>query len=120
YAESRSHQWLRFTAGEQRRTVGARQNPGLDRDGPDGAGVASVDARLAFENAVANDAALQAEQLIVDGIGLPLRVLDAGECGDSGRLDLSNTSVALLLFGDLVGLRQRPFSVRSHCILQLR
>src|SRR6185503_11741394 len=84
--KSRYDQCLRFTAGEQRRAVGAWQNPGLDRDGPDGARVAAVDARLAFENPVANDAALQAEELIGDAVALPLRVLTGGECSDCGRL----------------------------------
>ena len=46
-AERGSDQRLRFTAGEQRRTVHARQHAVADFDGANGARIAAVDAWLA-------------------------------------------------------------------------
>jgi len=67
-AEGGDHQRLGLAAGEQRRAVGARQHAQPDLDRPHGAGVASVDARLAFENLAAHDARLQIEQDRVDHV----------------------------------------------------
>ena len=57
--ERRNDDRLRFTAREQRRTVGLRQNADFDRNRPDLAQVASVDPRFAVQHALADDLLLE-------------------------------------------------------------
>ena len=63
-AERGGDQRLRLAAGEQRRTVRARQHADLDGDRTHGAQIAAVDARLAVEDALAHDVALELEELV--------------------------------------------------------
>src|SRR5690606_34235680 len=58
-AERGHHDGLGFSAGEDRRTMGTRQHADLDVDGTDRARVATVDARLAGEDALAHRAVLE-------------------------------------------------------------
>src|SRR5207247_794956 len=57
---------LRLTTGEQRRAVHARQHAVADLDLAHGAGVATVDARLAGEDLAAHDARFDVEQQVVE------------------------------------------------------
>ena len=69
-AERRHDQRLRFAAREQRRAVRARQYAGANRDRPNGARVATVDARIAGKNLLADDARFQIEQHVADVTGM--------------------------------------------------
>ena len=70
-AERGDHQRLGLAPGEQRRTVGARQDADPDGDRPHGAGVAAVDARLAGQDAPAHDLALQRRERALDRLRGP-------------------------------------------------
>src|SRR5256886_8374836 len=98
-AESGRHQRLGLAAGEQRRAVGARHHPDLDGDRAHGARVASVDARLAVEDSLAHDVALELEEHALDLFGAPLGLLVAGELREGLGLDLAEARVSLLLLG---------------------
>ena len=78
-AERGGDQRLGLAAREQRRTVGTRQHADLDRDRAHGLEVAAVDARLAVEDALAHDAALELEQFFADLIGGELRRITGAE-----------------------------------------
>ena len=65
-AERRHDERLRLTAGEERGAVGARQHAHLHGDRPDRPGVAAVDARLAVQDPLAHDVALELEEDAVD------------------------------------------------------
>jgi hypothetical protein len=58
-AERRDAEGLRLTAGEQRRTMGARQNADFGDDRADRLRVAAVDARAGVEDVPANDLRLE-------------------------------------------------------------
>ncbi len=68
-AERGDHQGLRLAAREQGGTVGAGQHAGADGDGPHGAGVAPVDARLAAEDAATHHLGFQAVEQVLDDVG---------------------------------------------------
>mmetsp|Transcript_78776 Transcript_78776/g.218920 ORF Transcript_78776/g.218920 Transcript_78776/m.218920 type:complete len:772 (-) Transcript_78776:1232-3547(-) len=108
-AKRGNHQGLRLPAGEQGRTVGARQDAVADLDGAHGAGVAAVDARLAGQDLAAHDAGLDLEQ---QAFHLDLVEGDAfsGQCGEDVRGGRAAGLGAGLLGADLVGLAQRAFS----------
>src|SRR5213080_4310452 len=78
-AERGQHQSLGFPAGEERRPVRARHHADLDRDRAYGARVAPVDARLAVEDPLAHDAALEPEERALDGLLGPLGLIPSGE-----------------------------------------
>ena len=61
-AERGGHQRLGLAAREQRRTVGTRQHAHLHGDRTNRRRIAAVDARLAVQDALANDVALELEQ----------------------------------------------------------
>ena len=54
------HQGLGLAPGEKRAAVGAGQDSDLRRDGPDGAGIAAVDALAGLQDALAHDFLFQA------------------------------------------------------------
>ena len=58
-AQSGCGQGLGFTAGKQRRTVGAWQHAGLDVDRAYGTGIATVNARLTIQDLTTNHFAFQ-------------------------------------------------------------
>ena len=73
-AERRDHQRLRLAAGEQRRTVGARQDADFADDRPHGLHVAAVDALAGVENVPAHDLGFE---LLEHAGDLQLRVFRA-------------------------------------------
>ena len=92
-AECRHDQRLRFAAREERRTVGARQHAGADRNRAHSARVAPVDPRLARQNLVADDLAFQFEGEILDLV----RVSGLGIGRDAVGLDLGHDFLQPLL-----------------------
>ena len=65
-AERGNHQRLGFAAGKQRRAVSAWQHAGTDRDRAHGAGIATVDTGLAFEDLRTHDLRFQIEHDVAD------------------------------------------------------
>src|SRR5690606_33806433 len=65
-AERANHDGLRLAALEQRRTVRARQQPGLANDGTNRRGLPTVDAPLGVEHHRANDLRLAVLELAED------------------------------------------------------
>ena len=63
--------------------------------------VAAVDARLAGEDAAADDVVLEAADLVGHLAGVELRRIAGGERGHGSLLDLADARVARLLLGDL-------------------
>ena len=61
-AECGNHNRLGLAAREQRRTVGAWQHRLTDRDGPNGAGIATVNAWLTIKDLAANNLGFDIEQ----------------------------------------------------------
>jgi hypothetical protein len=61
-AERGDHERLRLATREQRRTVGTWQHADFDCDRANRDGVTAIDARLAIQDALANDVALELEQ----------------------------------------------------------
>ena len=61
-AEGAATMRLRLAAREQRRAVRARQDAGANRDRPHGARIATIDARLAGEDLLADDLGFEIEQ----------------------------------------------------------
>src|SRR6185437_8838044 len=112
-AERRDDQSLCLTAGEQRRAMRARQHSDLDRDWTDRLGIAAIDARLAVENALANDVALELEESRVDIVGRELGGVPARQGRRGLRLDFRDARVTLLLLGDGVRLRERRLRMQS-------
>src|SRR6266481_3566012 len=86
-AERGDHERLRFAAREQSRAVGARQNTDFDGDRADRLRVAAVDARLAVEDALADDVAFELEDQALDLVRSPPGGLAACERGDRLCLD---------------------------------
>src|ERR1700724_3466596 len=113
-------QRLGFPGGEQRRAMSTRQHADLDRDRAYRLGVAAVDARLAVEDALAHDIALELEEHALDGFRAPLGLLAAGEGREGLGLDLPEARVSLLLLGDGIGLGQRRLRMQGDRARQLR
>src|SRR5579883_79207 len=119
-AERRHDERLRLTTGEESRAVRARQYAYLDRDRPDGLGIATVDARLAVQDPLAHDVTFQLEERAVDLLRGPLRRFAAGQGGERLGLDLGNARVALLLLRDGVGLREGGLGMQRDGARQFR
>jgi len=100
--------------------VRARQHADLDGDRADGARVTAIDARLAVEDALAHDVALEPEERALDRFGGPFRRLAAGKRGEQLRLDLTEARVTLLFLGDAVSLGERGVRVELHRGAELR
>src|SRR5690606_9707732 len=86
-AERGHDQGLRLATGEQRRTVGARQHAGADLDRTHGARVATVDARLAVEDAAADDTRLEVEEDVLELVDRRCVVHAFGELTDHALAD---------------------------------
>ena len=98
-AERGDNHGLRFTAGEQRRAVGPRQEPGLGNDLADGLGVAAVDARSGLQDRATDNVGFLALDQAADQntvILLAKLLLDRGA-------DLADGCLPLGLVGNLVG-----------------
>src|SRR5579862_462428 len=117
-AERGGDQRLRLAAGEKCRAMSTREHSDLDRDRTHGARITSIDARLAGENALAHDATLEFEELVVDRFGTPLRHISGGQRRLRLLLDLSDARVPLLLVGDAIGLAERPLGTCRQRRLQ--
>jgi hypothetical protein len=119
-AQRGDHQRLRLAAGEERRAVGAREHAGADIDGTHRLRVASVDARMTLEDALAHQPVLEVEELGSHLIGGELGLLARGKRGERRALDLRDLRVALLLLGDRIGRDQLLLRERGHRVLQFR
>ena len=119
-AERGDHQRLGLTAREQRRAVRARQQTDLDGDRPDGGRVASIDARLTGEDALADDVALELVELVIDLVGRELRRLTGAQLPDDGLLDFTDAGVSGLLLGDAIGVGERTVRCSRYGRLELR
>ena len=114
-------QRLRLTAGEQRRTVRARQHAGLGDDVADGLRVTPVDALAGVENVPANDLGLELLEHVGDAELVVFRLLPFRE---EVRHDLGlhgvRRGVALLL--DRYGVGRAQFLLREaeHFLLDRR
>src|SRR5690606_22980443 len=97
---------LRFTAGEQRRTVRFRQYADFDADTAHGFVVAAVDTRLLIQDAVANDARLQILEQVFDFVSTELGTF-ASELGDGLIFQFTDTVVAHVFFSDAIGFAER-------------
>ncbi len=113
------HHRLGFTAGEERRTVGARQHADLGDDVAHGLGIAAVDALAGVEDVPANDLGFQFLEYGGDAQLVVLRLLPFREVV---RHDLvlghADRVVALLLDRDGVGCAQIGFDQPEHFLFQ--
>src|SRR5690606_36934195 len=113
--ERRNDDRLGFTAREEGRTVGARQDADFRHDSANGLEIAAVDTALGVENVPADDLRLQVLEDGADDFGGILRLFAFGEevCLDLG-LDGVDGSVAISLLGDLVDFAQFDFEQLEH------
>ena len=115
-AERRNDERLGLAAGEQRRTVRARQDADFRDDLADRRQVAAVDAGLGVEDVPANDLGLQFLEHRGDLLGRVFRSFVAVRregCLDLG-LDRVDGGVACLLVDVLVGVAQFVFDDLQH------
>ncbi|MNF70368.1 hypothetical protein D3C84_522770 [compost metagenome] len=103
-AEGGNHQGLSFATGEQGGTVGLAEHADLDLQRTHGAGVATVDTRLAVDDVFANGAVFQQAEGVLHFTSRELAGFFAGEASDDLVTQLVQTAVAVLLDGDGVGL----------------
>ena len=118
-AERGHHDGLGFAAGEQRRTVGARQHADLADDVAHGLDVAAVNALAGVENVPADDLGFQ----LLEDVGNPqllvFRLLAFGkEVRDHLFLGGADSGVAVLLHGNRIGLAQVLLDDAEHFLLQ--
>ena len=111
-AQSRYHQRLGFATCEQGGAVGAGQHAVADFDGAHGAGVATVNARLASQNLAAHNACFDFKQQVIDFDFVKLHAL-RGQIGFNGCIGFAQSLRARLLAVDLVGSAQFVFCQRG-------
>ncbi len=118
-AEGRNNDCLGFTAGEERRAVGARQDADFRNDWANGRQVTAVDAALGVENVPANDLGLK---VLEDGADFFRRVLGFAffrqEVRLHLRLDGVDGGVAGGLLGDFVSVAQFSFRKGEHLVFE--
>ena len=118
-AERGDDQRLRFTAGEQRRAVGARQHADFGDDLAHGLGVAAVDALAGVEDVPANDLGFQFLEHVGDAELVVFRLLAFREIVRHHLvLGLADRGVALLLDRDGVGGAQLGLDQAEHFLFQ--
>ena len=106
---------LGFTAGEQRRAVGARQHADFGDDVAHGLDVAAVDALAGVENVPADDLGFQFLEHAGDAELVVFRLLAfREEVRHRLFLDGADRGIALLLDRDGVGLAQVLFDEAEH------
>ncbi len=109
--ESGNHDRLCFTAGEEGRTMGTRQETDFRNDGANGLQVTAIDTAAGVKNVPANDLRLNRLEYSRDFFGRKLRLFNTFR--EEMRLDLGLGSidrcVTLLLVGDLVSVAQISF-----------
>src|SRR2546421_8460094 len=102
-AERDGDERLGLAAGEERRTVRARQHTDAHGHWTHGARVAAVDARLAVEDLAAHDLRLEVEEQLLDDIGVE-RLAGHGSVRDEALEDrfpdLAKARIARLLLLD--------------------
>lgn len=114
-AEGGNDDRLGFAAGEQRRTVRARQETDFRHDRTDGFEVAAVDAALGVEDVPADDLRLQMLEDRADFFGcVPGFAFLGEEVRLHLRLDGVDGGVAVGLLGDLVGFAKFTFGKAEH------
>ena len=121
-AERRHHQRLRFTAGEQRRAVGARQHADFADDRAYGLHVAAVDARAGVENIPAHDLGFELFEYAGDLELRIFRVLDIGrrEMTHDAVFRGVDCLVALHLVGDRIRGAQLLLDQIEHFLFERR
>ncbi len=118
-AQRGHHHGLGFTAGEQRRAVGARQHADFGDDLAHGLGIAAVDALAGVENVPANDLGFQFLEHAGDAELVVLRLLAFREIVRHHLfLDLADRGVAVLLDGNGVGGAQLGLDQAEHFLFQ--
>ena len=123
-AERGDGERLGLAPGEERAAVGAGQNADLAHDGPHRDEIAPVDARLAVEDARADDFLLGLLEGGRDLGRLCTVVIGGNERGNDLVLDGGNTVAAFLLAGDRIGRAELAFAdladARDHLAVVLR
>ena len=104
-AQRRCDKGLGFAAGEQSRTVGARQHADFNLDGPHGLGVAAVDTHAGFQDVAANNVGFHmlensASNRHFGGI--------VAKAGDGFLLHFTDGGIAVLL--DLIFVSRAEFT----------
>jgi hypothetical protein len=100
---------LRLATREQRGTVGARQHAVADVDRAHGARVATVDARLAVQDAAANDFRFQIEEVVLDRIDVRRAGGIGGQSSNDFVADFIDALAAHLLLRDAIRFLQLGF-----------
>src|ERR1700730_14197485 len=118
--ERRNHERLRLAARKQGGAVSSGQYAHFHGDRADGLRIATVDARLTIQHALAHDVAFELVQYGVDLVGVPLRGLAARE--SRGRLvfDLFDPGLTLQLLGDRIRLAEGGLRVQRNGIDEIR
>ena len=119
-AERGHHQRLGFAAGEQRRSMGARQQADFGHDVTHGLEIAAVDALAGVENVPAHDLGFE----ILEHAGNPqLVVLRLGAFREEMRhdlgLDVGDRVLAFLLGGDRIGRAQVFLGEAEDLLLEI-
>lgn len=114
-AERGDNDRLGLAAGEEGRTVGARQDADFRDDRTDSLEITAVDAALGVEDVPADDLGLQVLEDGSDDFGAVLRLDALGEeVGLHLRLDGVDGSVTVGLLGDLVAFAKLGFEMLEH------
>ena len=120
-AERRDHQRLGLAAGEQRRAVGARQQPDFANDLPNRLDVAAVDALAGVENIPAHDLGFE---LLENAGDRELVMLRFGafrkEMLHHPLFDRGNRILAVLLAHDRISRAQVVFREAQNLLFQRR
>ena len=121
-AERGDHDRLRLAAGEQRRTVRARQEAGLDDDRPHGDEIAAVDALRRVENVPAHDLGFELLEHGGDLRHRPVGIVGAvrEEVLHHLLLRSGDRVLALVLGRDRIGLAQVLLDDAEHFLFQHR
>ena len=95
------HQSLRFTAGEQRRTMGARQRTDFGHDGAHGFEIAPVDAPPGVEHRIAHHIGFEIVEQIAKLVGGKFALALAHKLFRRLGADFGDAVAAEMLFGDM-------------------
>ena len=112
-----SNQCLRFTAGEQRRTVSTRQHASTHIQTTDHIFFTTVDTRFACQYAATNNVFLDSVQNFTQFVFVQGFVFSK-QRRDGFRFDDINLRITLLFVGDAVSIAQASFSQCSNARVQ--
>ena len=107
--QGRSHDRLGFTAREQCRTMGPRQDADLDRDRTHGGEIAAVDAWRTRQDALTHDVVLQLADRRLHVTGIKAWRFTAAKLLGGRPLDLGDAILTQQLVGDRVRLGELTF-----------